>query len=296
MHMRHGMEGRIQSVMNVTTVRDELVSTLEEAVRLQQRLADAARDDAVPVADLVAQVSVLERLDDRRDGLISELRRKASADIRADRTRPPIREVVLEVLEELRWPQNAKFVEEFLWAKRQLQLDSRAIAPLRRDERRAWERAPEAREAYIAPALNPDGSANPRWITKSSWPLTRRIVASPRTERLLDLQTIYSLAGRPGSADGYLRGPRGPVDALLERYAKEILGTDPPPVSTSADEIRAWRTGVREHVEHLIGEVRGEDEPVRKQIASQLADLPERDRIWGTDKDRQTAGRRTKRV
>ncbi len=251
------------SVVNLPVTRDELVATLEEALCLQQRLVTDARDDGVPVVDLVAQVSVLERLDDRRDELISQLRRTASADIRATRPGPPIREIVLEILAELRWPQNAGFLEEYLWAKRQLQLDSRAFAPLRRDERRAWERAPGARKAYIVPALNPDGSANPRWITSSALDLDRRIVASAQTERLFGLQKIYSLAGRPGSADAYASGPRGPIDALLEQYAKQILGTEPPPASASADEASAWRAQVREHASNLIGEIRRDDEQKR---------------------------------
>lgn len=284
----------MMSVVNMPLVRDELVATLEEVLRLQQRLVDDARNDGVPVADLVAQVTVLERLDDRRDELISQLRRTASADMRAARTSPPIREVVLGTLDDLRWPQNAGFLEEYLWAKRQLQLDSRAFAPLRRDERRAWERAPEARKAYVAPALNPDGSANPRWITSSAWDIDRRVVASPRTERLFDLQKIYSLAGRPGSADAYIRGPRGHLDVLLERYARQVLDTEPPPVSASAEEIGAWRTQVREHAKTLIGEIRRDDEPHRKQIARQLANLPERDQIWGND-TRSQAGTRSKK-
>jgi hypothetical protein len=295
MLMSHGSRGRI-SVVTLPDVRDELVAALEEALRLQQRLVADARNDGVPVADLVAQVSVLERLDDRRDDLISQLRRTASAGIRATRPGPPIREVVLDTLTELRWPQNAGFLEEYLWAKQQLQLDSRAFAPLRRDERRAWQRAPGAREAYIVPALNSDGTANPRWISNSAWPLERRIVASEQTERLLDLQKIYSLAGRPGSADAHTRGPRGPIDALLEQYAKQILGTEPLPVAASADETSAWRTRVREHASNLIGEIRRHDEPHRKQIARQLASLSERDRIWGHDKNPQPRERSKKRA
>ena len=196
------------SGMNVPVVRDELVATLEEILRLQQQLVADARDDRVPVADLVAQVTKLERLDDRRDDLLGELRRTASADIRATRPGRPIREVVLETLTELRWPQNAGFLEEYLWAKHQLQLDSRAFAPLRRDERRAWDHAPGARQAYIAPVLNPDGSANPRWISRSDWGLERRIVASAQTERLLNLQKVYSR--RPARLDRRLR-PAVPV-------------------------------------------------------------------------------------
>ena len=267
----------------MTAVRDELVATLEEALRLQRQLVNDVRDEGVPVAGLVAQVSVLERLDDRRDELIAQLRRTASAGMRPARTSPPVREILLETLADFRWPQNAGFLEEYLLAKYQLQLDSRAFAPLRRDERKAWDRAPGARDAYIAPALKPDGSPNPRWITRSDWDIDRRIVASPRTERLFDLYKIYVLAGRPGSAEASLRGHRGPVDTLLERYAKDILGDEPPSALASADEFTAWRTGARERAGTLIGEIRRDDEPHRKEIARQFAHLPDCERIWGQD-------------
>jgi hypothetical protein len=264
-------------------VRDELAATLDETLRLQQRLASDVRDEGVPVADLVAQVTVLERLDERRDQLIGQLRRTASAGMRPARTSPPVREILLDTLAEFRWPQNAGFLEEYLLAKHQLQLDSRAFAPLRRDERKAWDRAPGGRDAYIAPALRSDGSPYPRWVTRSDWPFDRRIVATPRTERLFDLYKIYVLAGRPGSADAGYVGPRRPIDALLEKYARDILDTEPPAASASDDEFRAWRTQVRDRVGALIGEVRRDDEPDRKHIARQLADLSDRDQVWGRD-------------
>jgi hypothetical protein len=277
------------TTVNMPAVRDQLAATLEETLRLQERLMGDVRDEAVPVADLVAQVSVLERLDDRRDRLIGELRRTASARMRPDRTSPPVREILLETLADFRWPQNAGFLEEYLLARYQLQVDSRAFAPLRRDERNAWDRAPGARDAYIAPALKPDGSANPRWITRSDWEMERRIVASRRTERLFDLYKIYVIAGRPGSAEASYLGPRRPVDALLEKYAQEILDTEPPSASASDDEFRAWRAQVREHATTLIGEVRGDDEPGRKQIARQLADLSDRERVWGRNANIKTS-------
>jgi len=276
-------------------VRDELAATLEETLLLQQRLVDDVRDESVPVADLVAQVSVLERLDDRRDQLIGQLRRTASAGMRPGRTSPPVREVLLETLAHFRWPQNAGFLEEYLLAKHQLQLNSRAFAPLRRDERKAWDRAPGAREAYIAPALKPDGSSNPRWITRSDWGLERRIIATPRTERLFDLYKIYVLAGRPGSAEASYLGPRSPVDALLEKYAHDILDTEPPSASVSEEAFRAWRTQVRDRVGTAIGEIRRDDEPERKQIARKLADLPDRQRLWGPETDIKAGGRGNKR-
>lgn len=269
--------------MTVSGVRAELVATLEESLRLQRQLVDDVRDGRVPAADLVAQATVLERLDDQRDKLIDELRRTASADIRATRASPPIREMVLDILEELRWPQNSGFLQEYLWAKRQLHLGSRAFAPLRRDERLAWQRAPDARDAYIVPVLNPDGSTNPRWLARSDWPLPRRIVVSTQTERLFDLQKIYSLAGRPGDPDAFSRGARGPLDALLEKYAMEILETEPLAVSASADEVREWRDRVREHARGRISELRRQDEPEREEIARQLEKLPDHARLWGQD-------------
>ncbi len=294
MLVSHGITAKMATV-NMPAVRDELAATLEETLQLQQRLMDDVRDEGVPVADLVAQVSVLERLDDRRDRLIGELRRTASAGMRPARSSPPVREVLLQTLADFRWPQNAGFLEEYLLAKHQLQLDSRAFAPLRRDERNAWDRAPGAREAYIAPALKPDGSPNPRWITRSDWGMERRIVAARRTERLFDLYKIYVLAGRPGSAEASYLGPRRPVDALLEKYAQDILDTEPPSASASEDEFRAWRAQVRERTTTLIGEVRGDDEPDRKQIARQLADLSDRERVWGRNAGIKAGARSNKR-
>ena len=260
--------------MSLTAVRDELVGTLEETLLLARRLAENTRDNEVPVAELVAQASMLGRLDERREELIGELRRAASAGIRASRPGPPIRAVVLAALDELGWPQNARFLEEYLWAKRQLQLDSRAFASLRRDELRAWRRSPGARSAYIVPALNRDGSANPRWLTSSSWDLERRVVASPDTERLFDLQKIAALR---------VRGSRGPLGTLLERYVAQVLAIEPPPVSASAAVTSTWRGNVRRHTARLIDAIRASDDVDRDQIAASLAGLPADARIWGRD-------------
>jgi hypothetical protein len=252
--------------------RDELIATLEESLHVQQRLVAAARDDGVPVADLVAQVTVLERLDDKRDELISRLRRTTSAGLRAAGSRPPIREVVLVALNDLGgWPQNAGFLTEYLWAARQLQLDSRAFAPLRRDERRSWERAPGTRGAYIAPALSPDGSANPRWLTSSAWPLERRVIASADSERLFDLQKVRALATTPACGI--------PVEALLQRWATQVLGVAPPPALPLQNV--QWRLSTASLAAARIREIRQADDLRRARIACDLAGLPAGNRVWG---------------
>ena len=287
-HGGHGypawLRGTVLSV-SLAAVRDDLAAALEETLKLARRLAEDAKNTDVPVAELVAQATLLNRLDQRRDELIGQLRRTASAGLRAAQPGPPIREVVLAALNELGWPQNARFLEEYLWAKHQLQLDSREFASLRRDELRAWRRSPGARSAYVVPALNPDGSANPRWLTSSAWDLSRRVVASPETERLFDLQKIIALN---------VRGSRGPLGTLLERSVAGILAIEPPPVSASITATRAWRTRVRSHTATLIEGIRSSDDADREQIAAGLAHLPDHDRVWGSA-SRDTESRALKR-
>jgi hypothetical protein len=258
--------------VSLAAVRDDLAQALEETLKLARQLAEDAKNTNVPVAELVAQAALLDRLDQRREELIGQLRRTASAGRRAANPGAPIREVVLAALDELGWPQNARFLEEYLWAKHQLQLDSRAFASLRRDELRAWRRSPGARAAYVVPALNPDGTANPRWLTSSAWDLPRRVVASPETERLFDLQKILALN---------VRGSRGPLGTLLERSVTRILAIEPPPVSASISATRAWRTHVRSHAAALIEVVRSRDDEDRERIAARLASQSDHDRVWG---------------
>jgi hypothetical protein len=54
--------------------------------------------------------------------------------------------------------------------------------------------------AYVVLAPSADGPANPRWLTSSAWPLERRVVASATSERLCDLQKVYSLGASASSA------------------------------------------------------------------------------------------------
>ncbi|HEX8008941.1 MAG TPA: hypothetical protein VF482_21230, partial [Trebonia sp.] len=124
-------------------------------------------------------------------------------------------------------------------------------------------------------------SPNPRWLTSSAWDLEQRVVASAQTERLFDLQKLYSLN---------VRGSRGPLGTLLERYVKQILTIDPPPVSATAAQVRAWRLHVREHAIALIAEIRERDDPHRERIARRLAKLPDQDQVWGRGRINRSAG------
>src|ERR1700678_1001344 len=101
------MVGGTVQVVRLTAVRDELVAALDETLQLARRLAADARDGEVPVAELVAQASMLGRLDQRRENLIGQLRREASAGVRASRPGLPVRAVGLTALDQLGGAQNA---------------------------------------------------------------------------------------------------------------------------------------------------------------------------------------------
>ena len=100
------------------------------------------------------------------------------------------------------------------------------------------------------------------------------MIASPQTERLLDLEKIAALR---------VRGSRGPLGTLLERYAQEILEIDPPPVSATSARTATWRAHVRTHTAALIWQIREQDDPHRQRIARRLARLPDHDQLWGQE-------------
>jgi hypothetical protein len=243
--------GTVRKV-SLTAVRDDLAAALEETLRLARRLAEDARDTEVPVAELVAQATMLGRLDQRREELIGELRRTASAGMRAaSQGRRSGRSS---------WPPSTSS------AGRRTRGSSRSTCgpstscswTAARSPRCAVTSCgrgsahPASRSAYVVPALNPDGSANPRWLTSSAWDLPRRVIASAATERLFDLQKIQRVA-RPR-----LAGP-------ARHAARALRGADPGHRAAAgvrvATATRAWRTHVRSHTAALIEAIRSTTTP-----------------------------------
>jgi hypothetical protein len=114
------------------------------------------------------------------------------------------------------------------------------------------------------------------------------VIASPRTERLLDLQKVAALHAlerhRPGKQRQEKQGrggARGPLGTLLERYAWQVLGLEPPPVSASAATTRAWCDRVRSKADTEISEIRADDDTQRQRIARKLSRLSPSERAWG---------------
>ena len=91
--------------------------------------------------------------------------------MRPARTSPPVREILLETLADFRWPQNAGSSRSTCWPSTSCNWIAARSLPCA-GTNGGLGPGTGARDAYIAPALKPDGSPNPRWITRSDWDMT----------------------------------------------------------------------------------------------------------------------------
>src|SRR5439155_15010793 len=162
------------------------------------------------------------------DELVGELRREATKLARKKGERS-VRQLLLAALARIGTPQQAGFLQEYVWACDRVDLDRRQFASLRRDEQRSWLKDPEGRVAFVVPALTGTGDPRRGWMARSDWPLEQRIVLPDSSERLLDLRKIEVLLDARGERR---RDPEvhSPFDAVLARYAETVLqlpGLDP---------------------------------------------------------------------
>jgi hypothetical protein len=125
---------------------------LAQRAALDERLLALAHDPATPPARLVDEVRLLEELDEERDDLMERLKEESQKAAVAQARRQPVRILMLDALAEMKMPQNAAFLQEFVWGRYRIDLETRSFGSLRRDERRSWERNPEKRAAYVTPA------------------------------------------------------------------------------------------------------------------------------------------------
>jgi hypothetical protein len=282
----------------VDDVRMRLRKVLAESVVHHDRLLGLVDDESTSPARLVDEVTVLESLDDERDELIERLKEESRRAATDDARGQPVRALVLDALREMKVPENAAFMQEFIWGRFRVDLETRGFGSLRRDERRSWERNPEKRSAYVTPAISETGEARADYMTRSDWPLARRIIVSKTTERILDLRKILILLD---ARDDEQFEVRGGFDAPLERYASELLGIEPPRPSRRVEVGRdteparnftwegmdlwrkrgLWRAELRKVVDEELARLEPDDEAARVRAAALLAELPMESKLWG---------------
>lgn len=258
--------------------RDELRSVLTDQRRIIDRFLAGVADPAVSAVQLAYWAEWLERLDERRGDLIRALREEAT-EVRKREEERSVRQFVLRALDELGQPQNGGFLQDFVWARYGVDLDTRGFGALRRDERRSWKRNPGRRHAYIVPTLNEDGQALARWMARSDWDLECRITAGDDGGRLLDLHKIQALS-RIRAADGLEEEPGDPLGLLIEKYARDILSGEP----VVEDDPAKREAQLAEFLEDADAESARLAKGVadaRRAAAARLARHSEEEQLWG---------------
>jgi len=252
---------------------------------LEQLLTLASSDDPSP-AELINRVDVLESLDEQRDVLIQRIREEASR-TRLREEEKSVRQFVLEALKEIDRPQKAGFLNEYVWASEQVNLDTRGFGALRRDERKAWERHRSRRlagdrrpprSAYIVPALDAQGRPHPRWVARSDWPAERRVVLQPE-DRLVELTKLSALIR---ARDQHKHEePYDPLGSLIEKHAGQLLEDfDAPPISEGRRR-EEWLEKVGKRAEKEIKKAERATQQERRAAAQRIEALPEESQLWG---------------
>jgi hypothetical protein len=240
--------------------------------------------------DLVEVVGLLESLalvDDRRQRLLDELRKEASS-LRRREEDKSVRQLVLRALDELGMPQTPGFLEDYLYGTQLVEVKSRGMGSLRRDEYRAWDRLRERpRLAYVVPCLDDRGDPVPSWMGRSDWPLARRIVVDG-AEELWRLRGVAALAEAYRSAEGAARSLFVP---MIERHAREAFGDEVVAPELAEDSIDGLASAVQSRESAVAGRVTESQE----RVAARLKDLDEGRLFWGLRPPGATGRERTAR-
>ena len=187
---------------------------------------------------------------------------------------PPARQRVLDTLDELGVPARPRLVSAFAAAVHRWTVPAAQFSSLRRDDRRAYERAPASRPAWIVPAI--DGktlAAVPRIVANSSWAPERRVLASQSlvTHRLRSALAILQ------AADAARDAPGG-VPPSLERLAWDFVESLRDTVAFGAADTPA---AMRDSIHQALERIEPADLDERREAAARLHELPPVDRLWG---------------
>jgi hypothetical protein len=234
-------------------------SNSSATIDVQRRLSRLAAEQARLVAELeVAQLAPSDRV-------------KTAAGLAGQR---PMREQVLDILDELGVPVAPRVISEVALACYGRSLPAARFASLRRDEERAYRKDPTARPAWVVPVINVVGlTAIPRIIANSAWEAERRLIGA-RTLRTNHLKTLIALVNRTIHLSNGAAEPDPQLAALIARYAGSIGGAMAPVEASDFVLIRAAAEEELARIEPL-------DAEERHAAARRLAKLPAPEQLWG---------------
>jgi hypothetical protein len=263
-----------------TEIKQKLAQLTDEHEKLLFQFKSALHRDELNLGSGKTErlLSELVRLLAQEHRYVAELKIRGiegADDIRWSRKpsgRRPVRELVLDVLDELRVPAQPRLTSEYTAARYFLSIPPGRMASLRRDEERAYEKDPQSRPAWVVPALNAYTQRAIRgFLTSSAWESERRVIAS-RTLRVNHLKTLLALLSE--IEEQASESARTRLFSLALRFAESVPGAIEPGQTPEVATIRKAAEGELSRIE-------GGDLDERREAASRLNRLEEKWRLWG---------------
>ena len=187
----------------------------------------------------------------------------------------PMREQVLDILDELGVPASPRVIGEVAAALFGRALPAARFASLRRDEERACRKDPMSRPAWVVPALTAQGlTPIPRIVASSSWESERRLIGA-RTLRGNHLRTLLALVSMRDRVQSTNEpGLTAHLDALLMAFGQTVPGAAQPGRRFEPERIS-------EAARAELALIHQTDIEERRQAAGRLDRLPLLHRLWG---------------
>jgi hypothetical protein len=269
-------------VQSMNTGPHAIQHRIETIIRRQQTLL-AAFGTAMTSGDHARQGEIqkeLTKLGAEMQRLTDELRYADLDGPRANvrtRSRAPgktMRELALDVADEIGVPVSPATISEFTQIITGLELPVSRFASLRRDEERSARRDIHARPAWVAPALSVGRfNALPRLLTSSAWEVERRLIGA-RSLRVIHLRTTLAFLHRFERFQEAKAPQTEAVESLMLRYARGVPGAVASGQEAAPDTIR-------QAVLTELNAIEPADLAERRDAAARLKKYSEQQQLWG---------------
>jgi hypothetical protein len=230
-------------------------------------------DSTAPFAELEEADASVKKLAAERAHLMEELRLAQFEEperfgpYRGRAGQRPVREVVLDLTDELGVAVSPRLVSDYAVATLGLSIPPTRFGSLRRDEERAYTRDPHARPAWVVPAINAVGlTAIPRLIASSAWEPERRLIAA-RTLRVNHLKVLLALVNKAADADDRVKKA---LSTMIGRFATWLPAGTKLDLEDVATKTRAELTSIE-----------AQDYEQRGAAARELMKLATVFQLWG---------------
>jgi hypothetical protein len=185
----------------------------------------------------------------------------------------PVRELVLESLDELEWPTYTREITQYCSARFGRNIPASRYGPLVKDEMEAFRPGTSRRPVWLCFALTSDRHQGiKRLFCRSDWPLEWRIFA-PTSGRVQYLRMTARLCELAAKYEASAADPQM-LRILAADHARDLPGIR---LVKGKFDLEGWRAIAMQQIE----EIAERDEAARKSSAERLQPKPELFKLFG---------------